>query len=73
MPITNILNGQFIFIFRADELTLSTEALNLAVWAFELAEELDEIIEGGARLRIVAVVGDPPELPELEQPTLCFN
>ncbi len=60
-------------MFKVDELSLSIGALNLADWAFELAEELDEIIEGGALLRIVAVVGDPPEFPELEHPTLCFN
>ena len=43
-----------------NEFCLSVFAKILAECAFELADELDEIIEGGALLRIVAVVGDPP-------------
>ena len=61
------------FIVKFDELSFSIGVLNLADCAFELADELDEIIEGGALLRIVAVVGDPPGTPELEHPILCFN
>ena len=41
--------------------------------ALELADELDEIIEGGALLLMVAVVGEPPWFPALVHPCLCFN
>ena len=52
---------------------MSVFANILAECVLELADELDEIIEGGALLRMVAVVGDPPGFPELEHPYLCFN
>ena len=46
---------------------------DLADCALELADELDEMIEGGARLRIVAVDGDDSVYPSFEHPCLCFN
>ena len=65
-------DSEVTLTFLSEEIGLSREAFNLAECAFELADELEDIIEGGALLRIVAVVGDPPLFDEFEHPSLCF-
>ena len=71
--LTFMYTTEFTFIVKLDELAIARGTLNLADCVFELVEELDEMMEGGALLRMVAVVGDPPVTVEFEHPILCFS
>ena len=59
-----------------DKLDVVAGILNIAGGVLELvAEELGELVGGGALFLIVAVIGEPPPIVNVfEQPeTLCFN